>query len=237
MNKLDVSKINNLMILLCIVIIIFSFNNHSKLEIQAHKEFQFGNITIEPGWTTEPPLKNEITEIEVIITKNEVPVRNALKDIDVNIKYGGLSKPIKFTPSEKSAGVYYSEIIPTQLGKYSLEFDGKIGDQIIKDVLPIEEVEDTKKISFPIIENENKIQSNEFVANQIKLIINDINNDINDMGNYIIDSEKILKEISNNYKDILKDIDRTNFIIYIILGISISSIILSVSNLKRNQNR
>ncbi|MGZ5490854.1 MAG: hypothetical protein ACXW2E_10930 [Nitrososphaeraceae archaeon] len=221
----------NLILYVVIIAIIIISNNNFIIDSYAHQEFHFGNITLEPGWSTEPPLQNEITEIELIVTNNDKPVRNALKDMDVTILYGGIKKSISFVPSEVSAGVYHSQIIPSRLGSYSLEFNGKIEDQSIKSILPIEDVEDKKMITFPI--TENQVESNDFLGKQIRPIINDINNQVNDINTSINSSNSLIMETANNYNSLSKELERTNLIVYITLGLGISGIIVGIIILER----
>jgi hypothetical protein len=226
------NKYNLILYVVIIAIIIISNNNNNFIiDSFAHQEFHFGNITLEPGWSTEPPLQNEMTEIELIVTNNDKPVRNALKDIDVNIMYGGVKKSISFVPSEIDVGVYHSQIIPTQVGSYSLELDGTIEDQTIKSILPIEDVEDKRMLTFPVIENQ--IESNEIIGKQIRPIIRDINNQINDINTSINSSNSLIMETANKYDSLSKDLERTNLIVYITLGLGISGMIIGIISLER----
>jgi hypothetical protein len=221
----------NLILYVVIIAIIIISNNNFIIDSYAHQEFHFGNLILEPGWSTEPPLQNEFTEIELIVTNNDKPVRNALKDIDVNILYGGVKKSISFVPSEISVGVYHSQIIPTQVGSYSLELDGTIEDQTIKSILPIEDVEDKRMLTFPVIENQ--IESNEILGKQIRPIIRDINNQVNDINTSINSSNSLIMETANNYDSLSKDLERTTLIVHITLGLGISGIIIGIISLER----
>ena len=60
------------------------------------------------------------------------PVRNAFSELDPSIKSGGLTKTLDFEPQEESAGLYRAQILPTQIGSYSLLLIGKIEDQPAK---------------------------------------------------------------------------------------------------------
>ena len=128
--------------------------------VLAHREYQFGNITLEAGWVIEPPLVGQLNGIEVIVTQKggeegvgaengTEPIRNAFANLNTEIKFGGLTKSLQFQPSEESAAIYTSEIIPTSIGSYSLVFDGQIERQNISTAIPIEDVESTDKLEFP----------------------------------------------------------------------------------------
>lgn len=221
----------NLILYVVIIDMIIISNNNFIIDSFAHQEFHFGNITLEPGWSAEPPLQNEMTKIELIVTNNDKPIRNALKDIDVNILYGGVKKSISFVPSEIAVGVYHSQIIPTQVGSYSLELDGTIEEQSIKSILPIEDVEDKRMLAFPVIENQ--IESNEILGKQIRPIIRDINNQVNDINTSINSSNSLIMETANNYDSLSKDLERTNLIVYITLGLGISGMLIGIISLER----
>ena len=123
--------------------------------VLAHREYQFGNITVEPGWVTEPPLVGQLNRIEVTVTRggeeeNDEPIRNAFANLNTDIKFGGLTKTLDFQPSEESAAVYTAEIIPTSIGSYSLVFEGQVENQNISTTVPIEDVESTSKLEFPL---------------------------------------------------------------------------------------
>ena len=137
-----------------VVIVVISFLVSYIDSVLAHEEFRFGNITVEPGWVTEPPLVGQLNNIEVTVTKDvggesEQPVRNAFSNLITDIKFGGLTKSLDFQPSEKSTAVYMAEIIPTSVGSYSLVFEGQVENQNISTTVQIEDVEDTGKLEFP----------------------------------------------------------------------------------------
>src|SRR5687768_12325906 len=73
----------------------------------AHITKQFGNISVEVGWTEEPPLAGQLNSATVVVEKmvtggNSTPVSNALSQLDIKEKYGGITKLIEFVPSEQT---------------------------------------------------------------------------------------------------------------------------------------
>ena len=77
----------------------------------AHISNKYGNITVQAGWDQEPPLVDEINDIVVGVTRESdlvngsaIPVRNALADMSIIVKYGGVTKSLDFVPSEEEAG-------------------------------------------------------------------------------------------------------------------------------------
>jgi hypothetical protein len=121
----------------------------------AHITKQFGNISVEVGWTEEPPLVGQLNSAIIVAEKvvtggNSTPVSNALSQLDIKEKYGGITKPIEFVPSEQTEGGYEAKIIPTRIGSYSLLMNGSIQNQNITNVeIPLDEVEGTQMFSFP----------------------------------------------------------------------------------------
>src|SRR5215210_2521858 len=141
-----------LTVLLASAIIIFPSNTN---RASGHVTKQFGNIQVVAGWSTEPPLVGEMNDILVEVRNgtgdNATAVRNALANIDISLKYGGLTKPIDFEPSEEE-GQYLSPIIPTRLaGPYIVVLKGNIQGQSIDDEIQIEDVRAKKSCLFQIL--------------------------------------------------------------------------------------
>jgi hypothetical protein len=149
-------KSENLLIhSLVLVFFLFLFGFLNTESIYAHNQIKVGNYTIEAGWEEEPPLVNILNNIVVYVFEIESPVQNAMKDLSININYNGSSKGLSFVPSEESSGLYLAEIIPSKLGSYSLTLKGSINTQNIDNDIPLEDIEDAKKITFPIIANDS----------------------------------------------------------------------------------
>src|SRR5215216_1335895 len=87
-------------LMLLMVGILFSFFSFFSIQNTfAHKDVQVGNITITAGWLTEPPLLNNLNNLLLMFHENDndnddTPVRNALKDITVNVQFGGVKKEV-----------------------------------------------------------------------------------------------------------------------------------------------
>src|SRR5919202_2679353 len=140
------------MLLLLTVLLVFSFSN-AKIAY-AHITKKFGNIQVEVGWSNEPPLVGELNNVIVQVNQtsgknSQTPVVNALGNMDVAIKYGGLTKPLDFVPSEETEGMYNGQMIPTRIGSYNLVLNGTIKNQKISAEIPLDLVESTQKLNFP----------------------------------------------------------------------------------------
>jgi len=210
-----------LVILILLVIGIF-FNLQNSF---AHKDVQVGNITITAGWLTEPPLVNNLNSLLLMFHENDdTPIRNAMKDIIVNVQFGGVTKEVDFIPSEESSGTYLSEIIPTQLGTYALSLNGKLNNQNITTEITIEDVEDTAKLSFPPVENTDVSQN---IGSQIKPIISDINRQIEENKNSNNETRQLVEEVINKVEEMKVDLNRIGLLSFIGVALGAAAIILT----------
>jgi hypothetical protein len=139
-----------------IIILASSFFSNAK-PAYAHITKNFGNITLEVGWSDEPALVGELNNAIVQVNQtsggknnNSTAVVNALADMNIMVKYGGATKPLDFVPSEVTEGLYNGKMIPTRIGSYSLVMNGTIqGQKINNTEIPLDLVEGKEKISFP----------------------------------------------------------------------------------------
>src|SRR5918912_1948735 len=144
---------SNIVVLVLTVLLIFSFSNAKTA--YAHITKNFGNIQVEVGWSNEPPLVGELNNVIVQVNQTsgkntQTPVINALANMDIVVKYGGVTKPLDFVPSEQAEGLYNGQMIPTRVGSYSLVLNGTIQDQkIINAEIPLDLVESKQKLNFP----------------------------------------------------------------------------------------
>ncbi len=193
-------------------------------------QIQVGNYTIEAGWSNEPPLINNLNDVVIFIFENDSPVRNAMKDLSININYGGINKKLNFVPSEESAGQYLADIIPSKLGTYSINLKGVIGTQNINNDIQIEDVEDVKKFTFPIVSEGSSSLEN--IGKQITPIMNDLSNQIEETKEQVNSTKELIQKMNNENNSIKSEIERTNLLSYIATALSISAIILIASRVK-----
>ena len=140
------------LLVLTMVLIIFSFSNTKTA--YGHITKNFGNIQVELGWSNEPPLVGELNNVIVQVNQtsgknSQTPVINALGSMDISVKYGGVTKPLDFVPSEETEGMYNGQMIPTRVGSYSLVLNGTVQDQKINAEIPLDLVESKQKLNFP----------------------------------------------------------------------------------------
>ncbi|MGB9169442.1 MAG: hypothetical protein WCB31_10995 [Nitrososphaeraceae archaeon] len=217
--------------LVILTILVFGIFFHFQTSF-AHKDVQVGNITITAGWDAEPPLLNNLNSLLLMFHENDTPIRNAMKDITVNVLFGGVTKEVNFLPSEESPGTYLSEIIPTQLGTFELSLEGKLKDQNIKTQIKIEDVEDTGKLSFPPVENADISQN---IGSQIKPIITDINRQVEANKNSNNETSHLIGELTNTVNEMKVDLNKIGLFSFVGVAIGSAAIILSSWNkFKRN---
>lgn len=215
-------------------------------DVFAHVSNTYGNITVQTGWDQEPPLVDEINHIIVGVTRepgNEggtsTPVRNALADMNIQIKYGGVTKTLDFVPSEEQAGWYDAEILPTRIGSYSLALNGTVDNQAISDGVDIEDVESKERISFPAAASSSSSgggPSNvNLVSGQISNILNQITNDVNNIREDIktlADSNSNIEQGVSDVKDIA---DRSYMLAVTAIGVGAAGILIGAAALVRTR--
>ena len=73
---------------------------------------------------------------------------SVFKNIDDTVMFGGASKKIDIN-SDPKPGYYFSPLIPTKTGSYTVEFKGEINGVPIDVKIPLEDVEPTAVLDFP----------------------------------------------------------------------------------------
>ena len=120
----------------------------------AHTTVEVGPYEIEAGWGIEPPVVGIRNDLVFKITEagetegTRKGVTNVFKNTDATVMYGGASKKIDIN-SDPRPGYYFSPIIPTKTGSYTVEFKGEIRDVSIDVKIPVEDVEPTAVLDFP----------------------------------------------------------------------------------------
>ena len=140
-----------LILVILMLVLVFSFSTVKMA--YAHLTKKFGNLSVTVGWSNEPALVGELNNAIVGVNqtsgKSSTGVINALANMNILAKYGGVTKPLDFVPSEQTDGLYNGKMIPTRIGSYSLEMNGTIQGQKINAQIPLDEVQGKQQISFP----------------------------------------------------------------------------------------
>jgi hypothetical protein len=230
--------------------ILFIFVSHDMSQsAYAHVSSEYGNITLTTGWDQEPPLVDELNHIVVGVTRESEdeggtssPVRNAMADMNVMIKYGGVTKSLDFVPSEEEAGWYESMILPTRIGSYNLTLNGTIQDQLISDEVHIEDVESKQIISFPATASDSSggetargTSNINLASGRIANVLNSITNDINNVREDI----RTLAEASSNIEQGIQDVrdiaERSYMLAITAIGVGAAGILIGAAALLRRR--
>ena len=215
-------------------------------KVLAHISNEYGNITIQAGWDQEPPLVDEINDIVVGVTRESdlgnssaIPIRNALSDMNIMVKYGGVTKSLDFVPSQEQQGWYEAKILPTRIGSYNLVLNGTIQNQPISDEVQIEDVKSKQGISFPETDSDSgngaAATNTNLFSGQISNILGKITTDID---NVRADIETLAEANSNIQKEIqgFKDAaDRSYLLAITAIGVGAAGIIIAAAALARTR--
>lgn len=215
-------------------------------KVLAHVSTEYGNITVQAGWDQEPPLVDEINDIVVGVTRESdlgnnsaIPVRNALTDMNIMVKYGGVTKSLDFVPSQEQEGWYEAKILPTRIGSYSLVLNGTIQDQPINDEVQIEDVESTQKVSFPEAssggDSSNPATNTNLLSGQISNILNQITNDINNIRDDIGTLAESNSNIQESIQDVKESADRSYILAMTAIGVGAAGILIAAAALARTR--
>jgi hypothetical protein len=238
--------------LVLIAFLIFSFSNVRNA--YAHTTKKFGNLLVEVGWDNEPPLVGELNNVIVQVnqtssTNSQTPVINALASIDIMVKYGGVTKPLDFVPSEQTEGLYNGQMIPTRVGSYSIVLNGTIQDQKISAEIPLDLVESKQKLNFPDsgsstgdgggIDDSSAVAGSAAASNnigpQLQGIVSQLANDIDSTKDTI---DTLAKTNADTQKSI-QDLKGTNDRLYMIemggVGAGVAGIVIAAVALSRKE--
>ena len=139
-------------ILLSSVVILLSLGLVS--QAFAHTTIEVEPYEIEVGWGVEPPVVGFRNDFVFEISEPgdnpglKVGVKNAFRNLEVTAKFGGVTKVIDIG-SDPRPGHYFSHVIPTKTGTYSIHLKGDINGTPIDEEIPVEDVESTAVLDFP----------------------------------------------------------------------------------------
>ena len=120
----------------------------------AHTTVHVEQYEIEAGWGVEPPIvgiRNNIVFKVIERGENEgayTGITSVFKDVDATVIFGGATKKIDIN-SDPRPGYYFSPIIPTKTGTYTVELKGDLRGTTVDVKIPIEDVEPTAILDFP----------------------------------------------------------------------------------------
>src|ERR1043166_593936 len=227
------------------LVLVFSF---STVKIAyAHLTKKFGNLSVTVGWSNEPALVGELNNAIVGVNqtsgKTSTGVINALANVNVLAKYGGVTKPLDFVPSEQTDGLYNGKMIPTRIGSYSLVMNGTIQGQKINAQIPLDEVQGRQQISFPDSGSSSgvggggdatgAVSSSNNVGPQLQGILSQLSNDIDSTKNSIDTMAKNNADTQKSVQDLKNAADRSYMIGMAGIGAGAAGIVIAAVALSR----
>jgi hypothetical protein len=241
-------KMQFLLPILVIFTLVLVFSFYTVKPADAHLTKKFGNLSITVGWSNEPALvgelNNAIIQVNQTSGKTTTGVINALANMNILAKYGGVTKSIDFVPSEQTDGLYDGKIIPTRVGSYSLVINGTIRGQKINTEIPLDEVQGKQQISFPDSTGSSDVaggggaatgaaSNSNNIGPQLQGIVSQLSNDIDSTKNSIDTMAKNNADTQKSIQDLKNATDRTYMIGMAGIGAGVAGIVIASVALSR----
>ncbi|MGI0018368.1 MAG: hypothetical protein ACREA1_06650 [Nitrosotalea sp.] len=206
---------------------------------EAHITKVFGNYIVQVGWNDEPVYTGLVNGAQVTIKKGSgdtaQPVINAIKDLQISVKYGTITKPLDFLPSSTVDGQYYAPLIPTRVGTYSLVLKGNVADQAIDAEIPLDDVASVDALNFP--SSTGSSSGTSVNMDQMGTLVNQLTSDIEDAKNNADAASKSVSNVVQSFQDVKNTTDNLYMISMTGIGIGIAGIVIAVIAVTRNKQQ
>ena len=203
----------------------------------AHQTKSFGNINLEVGWATEPPLAGQLNTVVVGVTNasDNKPVANAVAELQASIKKGGDTKPLDLIPQEQE-GMYGAQVIPSQIGQYEMVFKGTVNSQTIDGSIALDTVQDPKQLNFPAsggAGTNDQISSG--VVDQFKSAITDLTSQVDGAKASADQAQQSAQNAAQAAQSIKASADGAYMFAMIGVGVGVAGIVIGVIALSRSR--
>ena len=236
----------SLILVILMLALVFSFSTVKIAD--AHLTKKFGNLSVTVGWSNEPSLVGELNNVIVQANqtsgKTTTGVINALANMNILVKYGGVTKPLDFVPGQTD-GLYNAKMIPTRVGSYSLGLNGTLQGQKINAQIPLDEVQGKQQISFPDSGSSSGVggdgggavtgaaSNSNNVGPQLQGIVSQLSNDIDSTKNSIDTIAKNNADTQKSIQDLKNAADRSYMIGMAGIGAGVAGIVIAAVALSR----
>jgi hypothetical protein len=248
MFRMNISTLSTTALCLLILLFLLSYNIFVK-EASGHIIKKFGNIQVQVGWSDEPPLtgllNNVILDLNQTSGKTQTPIINALADMNILVKYGGVTKTLDFLPSPTTDGLYLGQMIPTRVGSYYLVLNGTVQGQKISSQLPLDLVDSSQKLAFPDTGSASALDAtpagsstttaNNNIGPQLQGIVSQLANQIDSVKGFIGSLAKSNADTVKSVQDVKNAADRSYMIGMVGIGAGVAGIIIAAVSLSRKR--
>ncbi len=241
-----------LIICFLIVLVVLSPNVLIKVA-SAHITKKFGSIQVQVGWSDEPPLTGLLNSVIVDVNqtsgKTQTPIINALANMNILVKYGGVTKSLDFLPSPATDGLYLGKMIPSRVGSYYVVLNGTIQGQKISSQLPLDLVDSSQKLAFPdtvtgsgtdatvtggSASTSTSTNTNN-IGPQLQGIVSQLANQIDSVKSVIGSIAKSNADTMKSVQDVKSAADRSYLIGMVGIGAGIAGIVIASLALSRKR--
>ena len=223
-------------VLLLLVATIVFVSPLSVKPAEAHITKVFGNYLVQVGWDNEPVYTGLVNVAQVTIKKGSgdsaKPVIDALKNMQISVKYGGVTKPLDFLPSSAVDGQYTAPLIPTRVGTYSLVLVGNVEDQAIDTEISLDDVASVDTLNFPPSTGSSANNAN---VGQVGTVLNQLTNDIEEAKNNADAAAKSVSNVAQSFQQVKDTTDKLYMISMTGIGIGIAGIVIAVISITLNK--
>lgn len=206
---------------------------------EAHITKVFGNYLVEVGWDNEPVYTGLVNAVQVTIKKGSgdsaKPVINALQNMQISVKYGGVTKPLDFLPSSTVDGQYDAPLIPTRVGTYILVFKGTVESQEIDTEISLDDVASVDALNFP--SSTSSSTDNSASVSQISSLANQLTNDIEEAKSSADAAAKSVSNVAQSFQEVKDTTDKLYMISMTGVGIGIAGIVIAVIAINKNKKQ